>query len=561
MDKTIFNIRAQKAIEELGQHPDLDFAREIVGKYPEAGFFLVGGAVRDAILGKKSKDLDLVVNNLEFSRLVPELLKYGRIVFDLYPKKIISELSSQELDELLQAGFGVLKFFLGKSKDCIDIALPRTDNHQKKSTAIDGVKRDVFAQADPKLPIEEDLKRRDFTINAMAVNLGTGELIDTVGGLNDLENKILKTVGEPEQRILKEDLSRAFRGLRLANQLDFEIDSATLAVIKKVFQPAEKSATEIYTDFKPELLKEIIKKEKALKNEISWPVEKNLPLCWQVFYDERAGVIKTAVSPEVASKEILKALDYQPAALLEIWDEVGALKAILPEVSKLKEIPQPEEFHAEGDAFKHTHLALEKIQRKDSIKVKLAVLLHDIGKATTIKTPEKDGVGRIRFDGHAKESAELAGKILKRLKIPNNIIEPVVWAIGLHMVPLTSGGEKLKKSTVIKYFFRDDGWSDILLKLTKYDAAASIGPEGFAKMDYYEALMNQIQIVAEMIKAQAALIKPLVIGDDLIKAGLKAGPNFKQILETGFDYQIEHTEAGKTEVLDYLKKQDFWGKK
>jgi len=524
-----FESRARMAAENLGHLPALDFARAIVAEHPEAGFFLVGGAVRDAILGRPSKDLDLVASGIKFSHLIPELLKYGRVVFDLDPEKKVAELSPEDLEALFKKGFGVLKFYARGSKDCIDIALPRTDNHEKKSAAVKGIKRDVFAQADPTLPIEEDLARRDFTINAMAVNLASGKLVDPFGGLDDLENHQLKAVGKPADRILEEDLSRAFRGLRFAVQLGLKIEPRTLRAIKMAFEP-----------------------------------EGDVPRCWQKYHDHATGKIKTAVAPEVASEQFIKALRANPVAMLDLWDEAGALKVLSPEVLALKNIPQPPEFHSEGDAYAHTRLLLEKLPVDADIKLKLAGLLHDIGKAVMIQTPEKDGTDRIRFNGHDQAGATMAAKIMRRLKLPKNISEPVAWAIEHHMLPLTSYGETLKKSTLRKYFFREDGWGDLLLDLVRYDAAASIGPAGQAEMNCYETIKAQIDTLEretsgtenDADNGARKNIPAKVSGADLIKIfKLKPGPRFKEILETAMDYQLEHPRADKEEIIEYLRTQ------
>ena len=552
-EKRIENLKL--LVDKLKKLPELDFLSELKERYPRAKVFLVGGLVRDALLKRESKDIDLVVKGIGLTELAKILSRYGRVIFDLSPKIKVEDLSSQEERRLIKEGFGVIKFQPSGKKEIIDVALPRTDVHQNRSIPIEGIRRDVFAFSQPDLPIKEDLKRRDFTINAIAVDLEKGEIIDPFNGLEDIEKKVVRSVGSPRKRILQEDLSRAFRGLRFSVQLGFSLEKETAEAIKLAFLPSPKSISEYYQKEKnKEVLKKLLTREKKIKKDYKIPPQENLPRCLQVFYDHRVEAVKPVVSPEIISNEFLKSFDADPVKTLKLWDEFGALKVIFPEIEMMKNVPQPKEFHTEGDVYQHTLLALKKVPKNADLRIKLAVLFHDIGKPLTLKTPEKDGTKRIRFDEHAEVGAELTKKILKRLRLPKRIIEPVVWAIKHHMLPLTAKGAELRDSTIEKYFFRPDGWGEILLELAKYDAMASIPLSGKTEMDCYNKLKERVERMRELKEKEAKIAKPFIRGDDLIGLGLKPGPIFAEILDEIRDLQLKGKLKNKQEAIDYLKK-------
>src|SRR3989338_10342537 len=174
---------------------DLSFAR----------VYLVGGAVRDLILERPTKDYDLVVGSVPIPKLERWLADHGQV-------------------NLVGKTFGVFKWQpAGWAGEAIDVALPRTEHVSLGS----GRYRDFTVQSNPDLPIENDLLRRDFTINALAIDLASGVIVDPSHGQADIEAKRIKTGGKPEVRF-KEDLSRVLRAVRQACQLCFRIEAATL---------------------------------------------------------------------------------------------------------------------------------------------------------------------------------------------------------------------------------------------------------------------------------------------------------------------------------------------
>ncbi|MFA7662573.1 MAG: HDIG domain-containing metalloprotein [Patescibacteria group bacterium] len=556
MQNKLIEQKLKKTVEQIKKLPAFKFIPKLVKKYPQVGIYAVGGYVRDAIMDRRAKDVDIVINRINFSDLVDLLLEYGKVIFDLEPKTDLAKLNSKKRQELLSKGFGVIKFIPRDKKDSIDIALPRVDIHEKSEVLVDGIKRDVLAQANPAMKIEDDLGRRDFTVNAIALDLRSGEMIDTYEGVGDILNKKLKAIGKPEQRILKEDLSRAFRGLRFVVQLGFEIDIETQKAIKKAFQPTAKNTREIYEKEDKTVLEKLISKEKQIRDEFLIELKYKLPKVLQVFYDKRVGVAKTAVAVEIITEEFCKSFEIDPLETLKIWEEYGVLKIILPEVLAMRSVVQPIQYHSEGDVYQHTFLALKSAltkEKKVGLNLKLAILLHDIGKVATIKFDLKDSNG-INFYKHDQVGAEMAKKIFARLNFSKQISEPVVWAIKNHMLAINALKNNLKDSTLEKYFFDDEIKGDLLLKLIKYDAMASIPASAKeSNLESYQYLAGRIKNLAKLKDKNNKLPLPLINGDDLIALGLKPNAKFSEILDKIRNAQLKGEVKTKKEAIEMVK--------
>jgi tRNA nucleotidyltransferase/poly(A) polymerase len=188
--------------------PSFPFIKELLAAFPKAQAFLVGGAVRDMMLGRKTKDFDFVVRGVPAKDLRRFLSKRGKV--DLVGKR-----------------FGVFKFRPSSrvkgqgSSVAYDIALPRTEK-----AGMSGGYRDFEVQSDQALPIKKDLARRDFTVNAMAWDLKHGRLADPFGGMKDLKKHVIRAVGKPDERF-REDHSRMLRAIRFAVVLNFKIERRT----------------------------------------------------------------------------------------------------------------------------------------------------------------------------------------------------------------------------------------------------------------------------------------------------------------------------------------------
>jgi poly(A) polymerase len=519
---------------------------------------MIGGSVRDLVIGRESKDIDLIVNKIDFSKLVDILVKYGRIIFDKAPKdkKNIGELPSEEREKLIRENFGVVKFIPHntKLKEAIDIALPRTDDYAKAGqSGIRGIKTDVVAQADPNLSIYSDIERRDFTINSISLNIIDGKIIDPFDGVEDIIRHKIKAVGDPKERILKEDFSRAFRAIRFACVLNAEIDPATFKVVKEIFEPAEQSSEEIYKD-QPEILRKVQQLERKIRRDFQIPEGQNLPKFLQVYYNRTKDNAGTAVALETISIELIKAMKGDIFKLIKLLEEVEGLKILLPEIAAMKNCPQPKEFHSEGDVMKHTMMLLKNLPKNASPELIMAGFLHDIGKPATIQTPEKDGVDRIRFNKHAQVGAEMAKKICDRFRLDSEFTNKVTWLVEKHMFPLGTEGVELKSTTLEKYFFNNPEWGEDLLKLSYADGMASIPPDGKLVMSFYNKLVKRIEDLKVKKEEKEKLPQPLLNGKNLIGLGLKPGPFFSKILDAVREEQLNGVVKTKEEAIELARK-------
>jgi len=257
-----------------------------------------------------------------------------------------------------------------------------------------------------------DVFRRDFTINAMLYDPVEDKLLDFVGGQKDIQAGVIRTVGDPAQR-LSEDYLRMIRAVRFAAGFRYEIEDATLRAIR---ENAEKI------------------------NHVS---------------KERIGT------------ELLKILGGPNAGLgLRLLSDTGLLAHILPEVEAMKGVEQPENFHPEGDVFEHALLCLEIMGKARSPEFALAVLLHDAGKPPTFTKTD-----RIRFSRHEKVGAEIAGRIGRRLCLSKEHLHYVQHMVKDHMKFLPV--QDMREST-LKKFLRDPVFDD-MLELHRIDCLASHG--------------------------------------------------------------------------------------
>src|ERR1700741_2137197 len=284
-----------------------EFATTIVQTLRQRGFqaYLVGGCVRDLLLGREPKDYDVATNATPVQ------------VMDIFPETYA-----------VGAQFGVV-LVPGPDRDAVsgDPAEPSSKSHAVEVATFrsdigysDGRRPDeVRFSEDPR----EDVARRDFTINGMLLDPVSGEGLGFVGGHKDLEAGIIRTIGDPERRFA-EDKLRMLRAVRFAARFEYEIETQTLAAIQKL-------AEEIHQ-----------------------------------------------VSRERVRDELTKMLieGHARRAFL-LLDESGLLRAVLPEISKMKGVEQPPQFHPEGDVFVHTLLLLDKLPQPCSPTLAWGALLHD----------------------------------------------------------------------------------------------------------------------------------------------------------------------------------------
>ncbi len=483
----------QKNLKNWAQKP---FTKRLTEKFPKAEIFLVGGAVRDAILDRETKDFDFVIRNVSKNELQKFLASQGKV--SLVGKK-----------------FGVFKFRPKKWKSLeIDIALPRTEHSLNYS----GAYKDFKIQSNSGLKIEKDLSRRDFTINAMAFKISDSKLenksrlIDPFNGLSDLKKGFICAVGKPELRF-REDYSRILRAIRFACQLDFKIAKKTWFAAKK----------------------EICNLNKKIEN-------------------------KRIVPYEVISKELNKALFKNPTLAIELFTKSGVFETLMPEILKMKGCPQPKNFHSEGDCFKHTILAIKNLKseafRKEFENQALpqeviwGLLFHDIGKPYTITRSD-----RLRFNNHDSVSSKKFREIAERIKLASagvniDIVEKI---ISKHMLPTHSKTSTMKDTTIEKYFFNPNFPGKDLMMLIFADISATIPPSGKPDFTEYNILKKRINKLKPKNKKDKKLPKPLLSGNDIMKKlKISSGPKIGQLLNLVREAQLKGKVKNKKQALDMI---------
>lgn len=394
--------------------------------------YLVGGAVRDALLGGKAYDRDWVV----VGATPQEMLDLG----------------------YQQVGKDFPVFLHPKSKE--EFALARTE--RKAGVGYHGF--EVFA--DPNVSLEEDLIRRDLTINAMAQD-EDGNIIDPYAGLVDLENKVLRHVSDA----FSEDPLRVLRVARFAAKLtSYEF---TLA---------------------PET--EVLMRQMVASGELS------------------------DLTPERVWQEVVKALSTEkPSVFFEVLDRVGAIELLFPELYALHDVTQPERYHPEGDVWIHTMMVLDAAAGlSSSIDVRFAALVHDLGKGLTPKVLWPS------HRGHEAAGVPLVKKLSKRYRLPKKtqiLAEKVTEFHGLiHQGLTTDGLPYLKPKTYLKVLKacgalkNADNFQKILLAC-KADAKGRLGFEdaAYPQFDFW----LRVLVAANQVDNQA-IIATGVQGPDIALA-------------------------------------------
>jgi tRNA nucleotidyltransferase/poly(A) polymerase len=536
--------------------PEFKFLKEIKENFPGAGVYLVGGSVRDAIVGKIGKDNDLVINGIDPLDLVELLMRHGRITFDRNPKADLSKMSDKEKEKLIKNCYGIIKFKPEGSelKELIDIAFPREDDYSKAGkSGIRGIKRDTETVANPNLSINRDLERRDLTINAMAINLVNGDIVDPFDGIEDLIKGQVRAVGDPRERILYEDFSRAFRVIRFACVFNADIEKATKKAMREVFRKSERTAEEVYRH-EPDKLREVKRYENEIRRIYNIAVNDFLPRFLQVFFDREQNKPRLAVAREVMSKEIIKAINANPKRFIELLDEVGGLGIIFPELERLKNLGQPREHHREGDVFSHTILVLSNLPKNASLRLKLAALFHDIGK---FGTQGKKDDGKITFYGHDENSVTFFAQIAKRLRLDTELRKGVEFLISNHMTPLSETNvANMKSSKIARMFLTDEKLGSELIALATADAHGSIPETGEKNLKSINILLARIsEIKARIGSYQKEKAKPLVSGKDIMSAlNMKSGPEVGKILAQIEEARLAGEVVTKEDALTLAKK-------
>ena len=367
-------------------------ALEIARRLQTAGFtaYWVGGCVRDTLLGKEPHDFDLATNatpdqiEILFHRTVPVGRKFGVLI-------------------VIEAG------------EQFQVATFRAEGDYQDGRRPGQV---TFCDA------QADACRRDFTVNGLFFDPVQEQLHDWVGGEADLRAKTLRTIGPPEQRFAEDHL-RLLRAVRFAAQLDFQIESNTLAAVRT-----------------------------------------NAPNI-------------SRVSAERVRDELVKLFCPPHAARgLELLQEGGLLAPVLPEIAATISCDQSPDFHPEGTVFNHLRKILALLPADAHSSLPWAVLLHDVAKpATATRDP---GTGQIHFYGHEKVGAVMAEALLKRLKFPRKQTEEIVACVLQHMQ--FKDVQHMRKATLRRLLLRPT--FPLELELHRLDCLGSHG-----RLDHYDFLV------------------------------------------------------------------------
>lgn len=456
----------------LAPHP---YARKLLERLSRAGYrsVIVGGTVRDALLGQTEEDYEFDPKTTDID------IATGASTDKI--KELFPECEFLEVGE----SFGVLVLVAPDGNE-YEVAQFRTESDY------DGRKPGEVRPTDS---LEEDIKRRDFTVNGLAVELD-GEVIDLVDGMADLRDKVIRAIGDPLTRF-REDYLRPLRAVRIACYLGGEIDRPTVSAIEEI-------AGEITTISHERIREELFR------------------------------ILKTARSGRG----------------FRICHSTGLLDHILPEMTENEGIPQPEEYHPEGDVLEHSFQALEVADRLElSPLTKLAVFLHDVGKADAYYGNEKRHMG-----GHALIGKRKTEKIASRLKLSNRNAKKLTWLVENHMrgsvLPKMRKAKQVKlvrtnqdtDHSIAEETARFDYFTSLLGTIVADSEASSHGVEGWLPVfQVFSGLLPHLQHLENLGTARR-----LINGDDLIELGMEEGPELGDVLEL----LHEMIYAGEIETRD-----------
>ena len=430
-------------------------ATSIVRTLRQAGHqaYLVGGCVRDLVLSREPADYDVATD------ATPEQ------VMRIFPRSYA-----------VGAQFGVVLVPADDKASTIEVATFRSDIGYSDGRHPDQVRYTSSPQ--------EDVQRRDFTINGLLYDPIADKVLDYVGGLADIRRGIIRTIGEPEQRF-REDKLRMLRAVRFAARFGYSIEPATFAAI------------------------------------------------------ERLAPFIHQVSCERIREELSKMLTEGHARrAFELLDGSGLLPQVLPEISAMKGVEQPPQFHPEGDVWVHTLLLLEQLPRPCPKTLAWGALLHDVGKPPTFRLAPD----RIRFDEHVPVGVRMAEEICRRLRFSNDDTEQIAALVANHM--RFADALKMKEST-LKRFMRLPHFPEHL-ELHRIDCLSSHGDL---------TLYNFVKQRFESTPADQVRPRPLLTGHDLIRAGYKPGPAFKEILAAVEDAQLERRLESREQALEFVRRE------
>ena len=434
-------------------------SKQICATLRAKGFqaYLVGGCVRDILLGREPADYDVSTD------ATPD------VVQQIFPRSLA-----------VGAQFGVIIVLddsAPKNPAQVEVATFRSDIGYT-----DGRHPDRVAYT--KSP-EEDVHRRDFTINGLLLDPETEKILDFVGGRKDIEAGVIRAIGDPIRRFT-EDKLRMLRAVRFSARFNYVLESNCVKAV------------------------------------------------------DALGAQIAQVSSERLRDELTKILTEGAARRgFELLDSTGLLKYLLPEVSRMKGVAQPPQYHPEGDVWIHTLLMLEKLPAGCPHALAWGVLLHDVGKPPTFAPPEITG-DRIRFNEHAEVGTRMAEAICRRFRFSNEETDQIAALVANHM--------KFKdvlnmKPATLKRFVRQQRFEEHL-ELHRLDCLSSHG-----NLDNYNFTRHFIETTpSEQVRPPR-----LLTGDDLKSMGFLPGPAFREILEAVENAQLDGKIADHNEAVQMVQ--------
>jgi len=432
--------------------------------------FVVGGYVRDLILNRKLDDVDILVvgDGLEFA------------------KKISQKLGVKKVDYFKT--FGTAHFFY---KD-IDLEFVGA---RKESYSSDSRNPEVEIGT-----FEDDINRRDFTINTLAISLNKnnfGELIDTFGGAKDIESKLIKTPLNPLETF-NDDPLRILRAFRFASQLGFQLDESLV-----------KATTELASRLK-------------------------------------------IISQERITEEFFKILKSpRPSIGLKLLFNSGVMRYIFPEVADLGGVEQRKDFHHK-DVFLHTCQVVDNVASvSDNVWLRFAALMHDIAKPPTKRFDEKVGW---TFHGHEEKGARWMKYIFKRMKLPFSKLEYVRTLVRLHLRPIALISDTVTDSAIRRFIVTIGEDLEDMITLCRADITSKNPKKVTRYLSNYEKVMDKVRDVKERDKLRE--FQSPVRGEEIMKI-CNIPPSKKVgIIKTAIEEAILDGEIGNNyeEAFEYLMK-------
>jgi tRNA nucleotidyltransferase/poly(A) polymerase len=449
------------------------------------GAYVVGGAVRDELLGRESKDADFLVPGVDIEGLREALSPHGRT------------------EELVVAGRAVGVRYYPHDRELrrlvpsgIELAPPR----RERSTGPG--RHDFEIVVDPRASVEDDLRRRDFTVNAMARRLADGELVDPYGGRADLAAGVLRTVSEHS---FAEDPLRIVRGLRFVSQLGLEPDAGTLAQMREHADAV------------------------------------------RLVSGERLGGGLAADGLGELSKLLLGS---RPARALRLARDTGVLVALVPEFGPAIGFDQRSRYH-DLTVDEHTFEVVQAAANAGApLRVRLAALFHDLGKPVVAW---QGSDGRLHFyakpgvapKSHEAAGGEIAAAALRRLRYPNELRSRVVAIVRNHMLDVGKGDGLRARRLLARH------GEPLVLDLLDHKEAdlrgkRPGGPPPDRDLQRLAAFRHVVEIEA---KAPHRLRDLAIDGNDLISAGFAAGPGLGKVLDQLLHAVVDDPSLNRREEL------------